>query len=408
MSEILLINATSYEKRVALLDNGILQEIYIERRGRKGLVGNIYKGKVSRILPGMEAAFVDIGLEKAAFLHVSEIEGDDPNQSIRDRLNDGQVVVVQVIKDALGSKGVRLTMRLSLPSRYLVFMPENGFFMGISQRIESEAERERLKNVLQATITEPLPRGAYIVRTAAEGVTSLSEDKRYLDKVWEVVKTRAASAKVGALLHEDLPLPLRAMRDLVKPQTEKIQVDDKKTFEALQTFVRTFMPAIEEKLEWYDNARPIFDRYNIEDEIERALMRRVPLKSGGTVVFDQTEAMTTIDVNTGAFVGHQNVDDTLFRTNMEAANAIARQIRLRNVGGIIIIDFIDMVNGEHRRQVLRTLEKALQHDSTKTNISDISPLGLVQMTRKRTRESLQQVLCEACPTCEGRSVVLRT
>jgi ribonuclease G len=401
MSEELLINATAYEHRVAVLDSGVLQEIYIERVRRKGLVGNIYKGKVVRILPGMQAAFVDIGLDKAAFLHISDTGTTDVNQPISQTLDDGQSIIVQVIKDALGSKGARLSAQLSLPSRYLVFMPGSHFFVGVSQRIEDETEGERLKGLLQDNRSVS-PNGGYIIRTAAEGVESLEEDKKYLAKLWDFIQMRASNATNGTMLHGDLPLPLRVLRDLVKTKTERILFDNDTEFKQAITFIRTFMPEIESKLELYTHVRPIFDMYGVEDEIERALARKVPLKSGGYIVFDQTEAMATIDVNTGGFVGYRNVDDTLFRTNLEAANTIARQIRLRNLGGMIIIDFIDMVSSEHRRQVIRALEKALSHDNTKTNISEISALGLVQMTRKRTRESLQHQLCEVCMVCEGK------
>lgn len=404
MSEELLINATAYEHRAAVLDHGVLQEIYIESAQHKGLVGNIYKGKVVRILPGMQAAFVDIGLEKAAFLHISDMGIADVSQPISQTLSDGQSIIVQVIKDALGKKGVRLSSGPSLPSRSLVFMPGNHFFVGVSQRIESETERERLKVLLQDNVSGP-QNGGYIIRTAAEGVESLAEDKKYLDKLWDLIQTRANNAATGTLLHGDLPLPLRVLRDLVKPKTERILLDNEVEFSHALTFIRTFMPEIENKLELYTHIQPIFDTYGVEDEIERALARKVPLKSGGYIVFDQTEAMTTIDINTGGFVGYRNVDDTLFRTNLEAAHTIARQIRLRNLGGMIIIDFIDMMNPDHRRDVLRTLEKALSHDNTKTNISDISSLGLVQMTRKRTRESLQHQLCEVCTVCGGRGMV---
>jgi ribonuclease G len=404
MSEELLINATAYEHRVALLDKGVLQEIYIERVQEKGLVGNIYKGKVVRILPGMQAAFIEIGLKKAAFLHISDMGIMDVNQPISQVLNDGQSIIVQVIKDAFGNKGARLSTSLSIPARYLVFMPGSPFFVGVSQRIEDESERDRLKALLQAHLNGS-ESGGYIIRTVAQGVESFEKDKKYLEKQWELIQKRANDATIGTLLHEDLPLPLRALRDLVKAKTEQIFFDNDMIFAQALTFVRHFIPEIEGKLALYNHVRPMFDLYGVEDEIERALARKVYLKSGGYLVFDQTEAMTTIDINTGGFVGYNNVDDTIFRTNLEAAHTIARQIRLRNLGGIIIIDFIDMLDPAHRRQVLRTLEKALAQDNTKTNISDISSLGLVQMTRKRTRESLQHQLCEICLSCGGRGMI---
>ncbi|MEY3182061.1 MAG: hypothetical protein RLZ35_46 [Pseudomonadota bacterium] len=404
MSQELFINVTDYVHRVAVVEDGVLQEIYIESLQRKGLVGSIYKGKVVRILPGIESAFVDIGLEKTGFLHASDAALSDQSHSISDILEDGQSIIVQVIKDPLGNKGARLSRHLSLPGRYLVYMPNSPFFIGVSQRIQEEAEVERLKSLLQAQILAS-SLGGYIIRTAAEGVMSLAEDKMYLDRLWDLIQSKAKLAKQGTLLHADLPLTLRSLRDLVKPKTHRILLDNSIAYNESVTFVHDFMPNTIKKLELYKAPEPIFDRYGIEDEIEGALSRKVSLRSGGYLVFDQTEAMTTIDVNTGGFVGYHQVDDTLFQTNLEAVDTIARQIRLRNLGGMIIIDFIDMMNPDHRKQVLLALEQALANDNTKTNISDISPLGLVQMTRKRTRDSLTHQLCEVCAVCQGRGKV---
>lgn len=412
MSEEILINVTPSETRVAVVENGVLQEVYVERASRRGLVGNIYKGRVCRVLPGMQAAFVDIGLDRAAFLHVSDIqceteeavrvEGCRPPESITDLLREGQDVIVQVIKDPLGTKGARLTTHVSIPSRYLVLM-SNLRHVGISQRIEDEAERLRLKELVQARAPEGCEFG-FIVRTAAEGVgeQELTEDMTFLTKLWTLVRERVAQAESGAIIHEDLPLAVRTLRDLVGDEVERVRIDSGETHVRVQTFARQFMPQLMERIEYYTGERPIFDLYGVEDEIQKALERKVQLKSGGYLIIDQTEAMTTVDVNTGAFVGHRNLEETIFKTNLEAAQAIARQLRLRNLGGIIIIDFIDMTDAEHKRQVLRALERALEKDHAKSHISEVSNLGLVEMTRKRTRESLEHVLCSACPTCNGR------
>jgi ribonuclease G len=417
MSEEILINSTPVQTRVALVDSGVLQEIYIERRSQKGMVGNICLGKVMRVLPGMQAAFVDIGLDRASFLHVSDLVTLDENgveirasdtRDIRDVVTEGQSVVVQVIKDPLGSKGARLTTHLSVSSRYLVFMPHNRH-IGISQRIEDEAERERLRSLVESVLRDiglAAP-GGFIIRTAAEGVQrdGIESDARFLIKLWSSVKEAVGRVEAPALVHEDLPLMMRTLRDLVRPDLEKIRIDSTENFERLRQFADEFVPEAVEKLELYSGDRPIFDLYSIEDEIEKALGRRVELKSGGYLIIDQTEAMTTIDVNTGAFVGSRNLEETIFKTNLEAASALARQLRVRNLGGIIIIDFIDMQDPDHRRQVLRNLEKALDRDHAKTAISSVSELGLVQMTRKRTRESLERTLCETCTTCQGRGTI---
>ena len=417
MSEI-LINVTPRETRVALVENGMLQEVQIERAARRGYVGNIYKGRVQRVMPGMQAAFVDIGLERAAFLHASDIirashgavetDGDEatrpPQQhvpAINELLHEGQQIVVQVVKDPISSKGARLTTQLSIPSRYLVLLPY-ARVLGVSSRIEAEPERQRLKSIITELAGEP-PLG-YIVRTNAEGcdAESLADDVAYLKRAWDMIAIGTQQAAVGQRIYEDLPLPLRAMRDLMHDAIEKVRVDSRESMLRLQEFVGQFMPTLVERIELYTGERPIFDLYGVEDEIQRALQKNVPLKSGGYLVIDQTEAMTTVDVNTGSFLGQRNLEETVYRTNLEAAQSVARQLRLRNLGGIIIIDFIDMTDPEHRRQVLRTLEKALVGDHSRTNVHEFSPLGLVEMTRKRTTESLERQLCEPCPTCTGR------
>lgn len=412
MSVELLVNVTPQETRVAVVENGMLQEVFIERARRRGLVGNIYKGIVSRVLPGMQAAFIDIGLERAAFLHASDItqgeETDKTEQNSEDSitrlLQEGQDVLVQVIKDPLGTKGARLTTRITIPSRYLVFMP-GADNVGVSQRIENEEERQRLREaVLEARGDQG---GGFILRTAAEDATSeaIASDLEFLQRLWASIRENIGMAGPGQVVHEDLPLALRVLRDISDAEVEKLRIDSRETFQRVEHFVEQFTPALKDKLEYYPGERPIFDLYSIDDEIQKALERKVQLKSGGHLVIDQTEAMTTIDVNTGAYVGHRNLEETIFKTNLEAAQAIVRQLRLRNLGGIIIVDFIDMQNEDHKRQVIRALEKHIERDHANCHISEISSLGLVQMTRKRTRESLEHILCETCPTCGGRASI---
>jgi len=411
MSEELLINVTPQETRVATVENGMLSEIWIERARKIGLVGTIFQGTVNRVLPGMDAAFINIGLEKAAFLHVSDIrqsaagersDGIAPN--ITNLLNQGQKLAVQVIKDPLGTKGARVSSNLTAPSRYLVMMPYDNN-VGVSVRIESEEERERLRSVVESLRGSQDSVG-YIVRTAAEGVDeqALQEDMQYLEKVWAGVKTRLASSEPGVVLFRDLPLVQRMMRDLNRGNIERIRIDSRETYRQCVDFCNEYVPELCSALEHYPGERPIFDLHGVDDEIDKALDRKVMLKSGGYLIIDQTESMTTIDVNTGGFVGSRNLEETIFKTNLEAAQAIARQLRLRNLGGIIIIDFIDMSVLEHRRQVLRALEKALERDHARTQVNELSLLGLVEMTRKRTRESLEQVLCGECPVCDGRGM----
>ena len=412
MSEEILINVTPRETRVALVENGVLQEVYIERARRRGLVGKIYRGKVCRVLPGMQAAFVDIGLERAAFLHASDVmsrtvdgeaENDAPVVDITQLLREGQDISVQVIKDPMGTKGARLTTQITIPSRYLVFIP-NVATVGISQKIESEQERVRLRDIIQLFMTDQ-EGGGYIARTAAEGASAdaLRADMLFLRKLWQSVTETEALAEPGTVIYDDLPLTIRVMRDMLDSQIERVRIDSRESYQRAQAFCNRFMPELETQVEYYPGERPIFDIYGIEDEIQKALERKVQLKSGGYLVIDQTEAMTTADVNTGGYVGNRNLEETIFKTNLEAAQAIARQLRLRNLGGIIIIDFIDMSDPEHKRQVLRALQKCLDNDHARTQITEVSSLGLVEMTRKRTRESLEHVMCETCPTCGGRA-----
>ncbi|MFL1464722.1 ribonuclease G [Marinobacter sp. HN1S83] len=415
MSEEILINVTPVETRVALVENGMLQEAYIERTSRKGIVGNIYKGKVVRVLPGMEAAFVDIGLERAAFIHASDVvasqsTAQETNEApkvvpdIRTLLREGQSLVVQVTKDPIGTKGARLTTQLSIPSRYLVFMPGTSH-VGISQRIEDDNERARLKTLVEESAAKQTDaEGGYIIRTAAEAAApdDLIGDMAYLHRLSQSIHERIARVQAPTVVYQDLPLFIRTIRDLIRPQTEKVRIDSRESHQRVMEFVEEFVTEFSDKVEYYPGERPIFDLYSVEDEIQKALSRKVQLKSGGYVIIDQTEAMTTIDINTGAFVGHRNLEETIFKTNLEAARAISRQLRLRNLGGIIIIDFIDMEDSEHQRQVHRMLEKMLERDHAKTKITGVSELGLVEMTRKRTTESLGQILCEPCPICDGR------
>jgi ribonuclease G len=413
----ILINVTPRETRVAVVENGVLQEILIERAGKRGLVGNIYKGRACRVLPGMEAAFVDIGLERAAFLHVSDIRPESSPENgasvthsdrvalaITDLVREGQELVVQVIKDPIGTKGARLTTHITLPSRFLVFLADSDV-AGVSVKIDGERERQRLKEVVNAFRAEF--GGGYIVRTAAEGAESeaLQADMQFLQRLWNSIRERMKETSGILTLYEDLPLVLRVLRDFIGDNVEKVRIDSRETCQRMLEFADKFVPEMGPRLEHYPGERPIFELYGIEDELQKALGKKVPLKSGGYLIVDQTEAMATIDVNTGAYVGHRNLEETIFKTNLEAAAAIARQLRLRNLGGIIILDFIDMVSEEHRQAVLKALEKHLEKDRAKSHISQVSPLGLVEMTRKRTRESLEQILCEPCPLCDGRGSI---
>jgi ribonuclease G len=409
MTEEFLVNFTPQETRVALLQQGVVQELHIERSGGRGLVGNVYLGRVVRVLPGMQSAFVDIGLERTAFLHIADVwEGrrnGDSAKPIERLIGEGQKLVVQVLKDPIGTKGARLSTQISIAGRLLVYLPQEKH-IGISQRIENEADREALRGKLAQLVPADEP-GGFIVRTVAEQATeeALANDIAYLRKSWAEVGNAARSASPPALLYEDLRLGQRLLRDLVSRETSRIVIDSRETYQKLATFAAEYMPQVAGLLEHYTGERPLFDLHGVEDEIQKALARRVDLKSGGYLIIDQTEAMTTIDVNTGGFVGARNFDDTIFKNNLEAAQAIARQLRLRNLGGIIIVDFIDMENAEHRQAVLGEFQKALARDHTRISVSGFTALGLVEMTRKRTRESLAHVLCEPCPTCEGRGEV---
>lgn len=414
LSQEILSNVTPRETRIALVENGVLQEIFIERSRRRGLVGNIYKGRVSRVLPGMQAAFVDVGLQRAAFLHASDIwqngegersNGDAKHDDIAHLVKEGQEVLVQVIKDPIGTKGARLTTYITIPSRYLVLMPGSNN-LGVSTKIDDEEERQRLKCVLSELSGEERDCG-YIARTAADSIekNALRTDIAFLHRLWESTKEKAENAPAGTVVHEDLPLALRALRDLASVEVEKVRIDSRTTYHKAISFVERFVPELAGRIEHYPGERPIFDLYNIEDELQKALERKVQLKSGGYLIIDQTEAMTTIDVNTGAYVGHRNLEETILKTNLEAVQAIVRQLRLRNLGGIIIIDFIDMEKEDNRGMVLSSLEKGLARDHAKSHITEVSPLGLVEMTRKRTRESLEHVLCEPCPCCNGRGTL---
>jgi len=414
VSEEILINSTPSETRVALVENGMLQEVWLERASQTGYIGNIYKGRVSRVLPGLQAAFIEIGLERTAFLHARDMVRQDPGALgedtppeplIHDLLTQGDEVIVQVIKDPLGSKGARLTTNISIPSRFLVLLPDSDV-IGVSARIEEEPERVRLKELVR-TLRRDDDGSGYIVRTNAEGVNdfALAADMVYLGRVWQSVKERCASAAPGSCIFEDLSLSLRALRDMMHEDVDRVRVDSTAVFEKVRNFVRRFVPDWLDRIEEYTAERPIFDLFGVEDEIESALKPAVTLKSGGSLVFDQTESMTTIDVNTGGYVGYRNQEETIYKTNLEAAQAIARQLRLRNLGGIIIIDFIDMADEEHRRQLMNMFEKALERDHAKTTLSEISSLGLIEMTRKRTTESLEHRLCVPCPYCDGRGTI---
>src|SRR5437867_8233905 len=408
MSHEILINVTPQETRVAMLEQGVVQELHIERASARGLVGNIYVGRVARVLPGMQSAFVEIGLERAAFLHIADIwehrqngHGHE-NRPIERILHEGQALLVQTIKDPIGTKGARLSTQVSLAGRLLVYLPQDSH-IGISQRIGDEAERETLRERLQHLLPEGLA-GGFIIRTMAETASEreMQADIEYLTKLWGDLTIRSREAPPASLLYQDLNLAQRVLRDMSTDETSRILVDSRETYQRMTDFARQYTPALTERINHYLGDRPLYDLHGVEDEIEKALARRVDLKSGGYLIIDQTEAMTTIDVNTGGFVGGRSFDDTIFKTNLEAAQVIARQLRMRNLGGIIIIDFIDMESTEHRDTVLAELKKALEKDRQRLTVNGFTQLGLVEMTRKRTRESLAHVLCELCPTCGGR------
>ncbi|MCL1824333.1 MAG: ribonuclease G [Betaproteobacteria bacterium] len=409
MSTEFLLNFTPQEVRVAIVEQGVVQELHVERPASRGIVGNIYLGRVVRVLPGMQSAFIDIGLERTAFLHVADIwserQNSDTARPIEKVLIEGQTAMVQVLKDPIGTKGARLSTQISLAGRLLVYLPQDSH-IGISQRIGDESEREQLRERLIRLVPEE-ESGGFIVRTMAENATDeeLTADIAYLQKLWGEVLHASGNAEAPHLLHEDLSLVQRILRDLVNEDATRVRIDSRENLVKLQNFAAEYTPKVLPLLELYISDRPLFELYNIEMEVQKALARRVDLKSGGYLIIDQTEALTTVDVNTGGFVGARNFDDTIFKTNLEAAQAIARQLRLRNLGGIIIIDFIDMDSAEHREIVLEEFRKALNYDHTKISLNGFSTLGLVEMTRKRTRESLAHLLCEPCPTCSGRGEI---
>lgn len=409
LAQEVLINVTPQETRVAILEQGIVQELHIERASSLGIVGNIYRGTVVRVLPGMQSAFVEIGLQRAAFLHAADImechaeEGDiKKERPIQEVLHEGQSIIVQVIKEAIGTKGARLTTEISIAGRFLVYLPYQKH-IGVSQRIDIEEEREFLRNRLLGLLPEERE-GGYIIRTMSENATDeeLLADIEYLRKVWQ--KIQVESKKVGerSLIFYDLSLPRRILRDVVCTETTSIRVDSREMFERLKEFAELYVSHAVKPLTHYKGERSLFEFYDIESEIEKALSRKVELKSGGYLIFDQTEALTTVDVNTGSFVSGKNLSDTIFKTNLEAAQTIARQLRLRNLGGIIIIDFIDMDEDAQREAVLEELRKAVTLDRARINVNGFSALGLVELTRKRTRESLAHLLCESCQVCQGR------
>jgi ribonuclease G len=386
-----------------------VHELHIERGSNLGIVSNVYVGSVKRVLPGMQSAFIDIGLERSAFLHVADIwensHNGDAAKPIEKVLHEGQSLLVQVIKEPIGSKGARLSTQLSFAGRLLVYLPQESH-IGVSQRIESEEERELLRTKLQHLLPEDNS-GGYIIRTMAETASDndLLADIEYLNKLWHKLQEQAQTSSAPSLLYQELDISLRVLRDFVNAETGRILVDSRETYQRMSTFAHDYISSAVARLGHYVGERPLFDLYGVEEEIERALSRRVDLKSGGYLIIDQTEALTTADVNTGGFVGGRNFDDTIFKTNLEAAQVIARQLRLRNLGGIIICDFIDMESAEHRNAVLEEFKKALARDHTRITVNGFSALGLVEMTRKRTRESLAHVLCEPCPTCQGRGEV---
>ena len=417
MPQDILINWSPQESRVAVVEQGALQELQVERTLELGLVGNIYMGKVARVLPGMQSAFIDVGLDRSAFLHVADLMSSITNRHletdathspiaskpIEKQLFEGQAVMVQVLKDPIGTKGARLTAQISIAGRLLVFLPQDNH-IGVSQKITPK-QRDELRQRMQVLAGDL--GGGFILRTNGEDATDaeLSEDIAYLRKTWARIKDASLRLPPSSVLYQDLNLLQRVLRDVVGESTQTIRIDSREQFEKLKAFACEFMPATVQKLQLYTDERPIFDHFSIDEDIVKALERRVDLKSGGYLIIDQTEALTTVDVNTGGFVGARNFDDTIFKTNLEASKAIARQLRLRNLGGIVIVDFIDMIKENHRNAVLEELKKQLARDRIKTTVNGFSALGLLEMTRKRTRESLAHQLCEPCNACMGKGVV---
>jgi len=421
MKQEIFINSTPQESRIAIIEDGVLAEFLIERKEEMGVAGNIYKGKVARVLPGMQAAFIDVGMEKAGFLHASDFstEPEDVQLAADDiefaeapkappsrhlplekQLSRGEEILVQVAKDPLGTKGARVTSHVSLPGRYMVFMPGTKH-IGISRRIESDEERKRLKEIAQSLGTEA---GGFILRTASEGLSKreIQRDLLFLTKLWAGIQQKVESATAPALIHQDLDLIARTLRDFFTADTDQVVIDSPKDHRRVVDFVRTFMSRQKSKIVLYNGKEPLFEQQGIEEKVVKALDRRVWLRSGGYLIIERTEALTAVDVNTGRFVGKRNQEETILKTNMEAVQEVVRQLRLRNVGGIIIIDFIDMEKEGNRRKVYDALKEALKKDKARTNILKISELGLVEMTRQRTRESLENQLLRSCPHCEGR------
>ena len=416
MTDEILINVTAAETRVALVSGGTLREILIERHAKRSIAGNIYLGKVARVLPGMQAAFIDIGVQRTAFLHARDLDDEPPTgergqlnadtgPSITSRIHPGEQLMLQALKDPIGGKGARLTAAISIPSRHLVYLP-NSDYVGVSRRIEAPAVREKLAAVLREAYEQVAGAqgGGFILRTAAQDATAeeIRADMAYLLNNWKRTLQRRRDASAPALLHRDLPPAVRAVRDFAHRDTERVRIDCAETHRQVADFAAALMPALLARIEHYRGERPIFALHSVEDDLHKALQKSVPLPSGGHLIIDQTAAMTTVDVNTGSFVGAHDLPETFLKTNLEASAALARQLRLRNIGGLVVVDFIDMAAAEHRAQVMRALEQELAQDHGRAQVNEMSSLGLVEITRKRTRESLERLLTEPCPACQGR------
>jgi len=431
----LIINVSDHETRVALLEDGTIVELYVDRGDDSDVTGNIYKGRVLRVLPGMQAAFVDIGLNQAAFVYVDDVFKDDFDEyermfqidgtepqaenentpepvlyesrrsfQIEELISEGQEILAQVVKSPIGTKGARISSFISLPGRFLVLMPKSDH-VGISRRIEDEAERERLRN---SVINLRSNSHGYIVRTAAEGEPEekLASEMSFLNNLWSSIQKKYEKAPTPSILHQEISVSLRAVRDLLIHEVEKLVIDSKPTYEAVLSFLNTYMPGLKDHVVLYDGSEPVFDAYNLEGDISRALKRKVWLKSGGYITIEHTEALVAVDVNTGRYVGKHNLEETILKTNLEAVKEIAYQIRLRDIGGIIIIDFIDMDKKVNQEKVFNALTEALEKDKSKTHVLPMSEMGLIQMTRKRTREPLTRILCEPCYYCDGEGYII--
>ncbi len=436
MSKQLIINDTEHETRVALLEQGTIAELFIERRDQSDITGNIYKGKVLRVLPGMQAAFVDIGLNQAAFIYVNDVVGEDYkafeqlfkegitdkdnlseinikdsatsipklDRNIEELVTEGQEILVEVTKSPMGTKGARVTTHISLPGRFLVLMTRSDH-IGISRRIEDEEERNRLKESVLSLRNDDF---GYIVRTVAEGINKekFAYEMGFLKNLWANIQSKYQTAPAPSLLHKELNVSLRAVRDLLTHEAEKLVIDSRPVYESVLSFLDTFMPSLKDFVQLYEGSEPVFDAYNLEGDISRALKRKVWLKSGGYIVIEQTEALTAIDVNTGRYVGKYNLEETILKTNLDAVKEIAYQIRLRDIGGIIIIDFIDMEKQSSQEKVFNALQETLRKDRSKTNVLPISEMGLIQMTRKRVKQSLNRIMCESCFYCDGEGYLI--